>query len=142
MVLMSRTNGMRRSLTGSCHFVLGSCLDLPFEPGAIRSASDIMCFTHVPRTQWRRYERELAIEVSDYPLVFAPVNEAGVLYLFGALSERLGFLVLRVQAEFPDCEAMRLVGEGRMQMVRIEFEYESRNFLKHAHDPSGCDLIV
>jgi len=80
--------------------------------------------------------------VQGCPLVFAPVNEAGVLYLFGSLSERLGFLVLRVQTEFPDCEAMRLVGEGRMQMVRIEFEYESRNFLKHMHNPAGCDLIV
>jgi hypothetical protein len=80
--------------------------------------------------------------VQGCPLVFAPTNEAGVVYLFGALSERLGFLVLRVQTEFPDCEAMRLVGENRMQLVRIEFEHESRNFLKHAHDPSGCDLIV
>ncbi|MBZ5508769.1 MAG: hypothetical protein LAO78_25185 [Acidobacteriia bacterium] len=80
--------------------------------------------------------------VQGCPLVFAPVNEAGVVYLFGALSERLGFLVLRIQTEFPDCEAMRLVGEDRMQLVKIEFEHESRNFLKHAHDPSGCDLIV
>jgi len=27
-------------------------------------------------------------------------------------------------------------------MVRIEFEYESRNFLKHMHPANGCDLIV
>jgi hypothetical protein len=26
--------------------------------------------------------------------------------------------------------------------VKIEFEYESRNFLRHMHDPNGCDLIV
>jgi hypothetical protein len=74
--------------------------------------------------------------------VFAPVNEQGVVYLFGALSERLGYLVLRVQTEFPDCEAMRVVEGKRMQRVRIEFEYESRNFLRHMHEPSGCDLIV
>ena len=24
----------------------------------------------------------------------------------------------------------------------IEFEYESRNFLRHLHDPSQCDIIV
>jgi hypothetical protein len=76
------------------------------------------------------------------PLVFAPTNEAGVLYLFGALSERLGFFVLLVQAGFPDCEAMRVVAENRLQPVKIELEYQSRNFLKHMHDLNGCDLIV
>jgi hypothetical protein len=24
----------------------------------------------------------------------------------------------------------------------VEFEFESRNFLKHKHDPNGCDVIV
>ena len=76
------------------------------------------------------------------PLVFAPTNEAGVLYLFGAMSERLGFLVLLVQAGFPDCEAMRVVGENRLQRLKIEIEYQSRNFLKHMHDLKGCDMIV
>ena len=80
--------------------------------------------------------------VTGCPLMFAPLNEAGVLYLFGALSERLGFVVLRVQTEYPDCEAMRVVGDQRLQRVRIEVEYESRNFLRHMHDPAGCDLIV
>jgi hypothetical protein len=82
------------------------------------------------------------LPIQDCPLVYAPVNEQGVVYLFGALSERLGYLVLRVQTEFPDCEAMRVVEGKRMQRVRIEFEYESRNFLRHMHEPSGCDLIV
>jgi hypothetical protein len=76
------------------------------------------------------------------PLVFAPTNEAGVLYLFGAMSERLGFFVLLVQAGFPDCEAMRVVAENRLQPVKIEVEYQSRNFLKHMHDLKGCDMIV
>lgn len=76
------------------------------------------------------------------PLVFAPTNEAGVLYLFGVMSERLGFFVLLVQAGFPDCEAMRVVAENRLQPVKIELEYQSRNFLKHMHDLNGCDLIV
>ena len=76
------------------------------------------------------------------PLVFAPTNEAGVLYLFGAMSERLGFLVLLVQTGFPDCQAMRVVAENRLQPVKIELEYQSLNFLKHMHDLNGCDLIV
>ena len=76
------------------------------------------------------------------PLVFAPTNEAGVLFLFGAMAERLGFLVLLVQTAFPDCEAMRVVAENRLQPVKVEVEYQSRNFLKHMHDLNGCDLIV
>jgi alkylated DNA nucleotide flippase Atl1 len=77
-----------------------------------------------------------------YPLICGPVNEMGVVFLFGAVAERLGFWVLRIQAEYPDCEALRLVSEDRLQLVRIEFENESRNFLKHMHDASECDLIV
>jgi SAM-dependent methyltransferase len=50
----------RRDLTGSCRFVHGSCLDLPFETGTIHSASDIMCLTHIPRSSRHRYERGLA----------------------------------------------------------------------------------
>jgi hypothetical protein len=76
------------------------------------------------------------------PMVCGPTNESGVIFLFGGLAERLGFLVLRIQTEFPDCEAWRVVGEDRLQKVRIEFEYASRNFWSHGHDPAGCDLIV
>jgi hypothetical protein len=75
-------------------------------------------------------------------LAHGPTNEMGVVYLFGALSARLGFVVMRIQPEFPDCEAMRQVGKNRWQWVRIEFEHESRNFLKHMHPVKGCDLIV
>ncbi len=75
-------------------------------------------------------------------MVYGPTNEMGVVSLFSAMAEELGFLILRIQTEFPDCEAMRVVGEDRLQPARIEFEYESRNFLKHMHDPAGCDLIV
>ena len=75
-------------------------------------------------------------------LAHGPVNEMGVVFLFGTMAERLGFVVHRIQAEFPDCEAMRNIGGDRWQRVRIEFEYESRNFLKHMHDIRECDLIV
>jgi hypothetical protein len=76
------------------------------------------------------------------PLAHGPVNEAGVLFLFGVLAAPLGFLVTRFQIEFPDCEAMREVAPGIWQRVRIEVEYESRNFVRHLHDPEYCDLIV
>lgn len=77
-------------------------------------------------------------------LQHAPVNELGVVHLFGMISFELGFLVEAVQAAFPDCEAKRLVDskKGLWQRVRIEFEFQSRSFRDHGHDPNFCDLIV
>lgn len=71
-----------------------------------------------------------------------PVNEIGVVFLFGMVAGELGFLVEAVQAGFPDCEAKRKVGTDKWKRVRIEFEYESRNFRGHRHPPDGCDVIV
>lgn len=76
------------------------------------------------------------------PLVCAPINEQGVIFLFGALAEKMGFQMLRIQTEYPDGEALRMITENRLQRVRIEFEFESRNFRRHNHDPALCDLIV
>jgi hypothetical protein len=72
----------------------------------------------------------------------APLNEQGVVLLFGALATELGFRVLATQTAFPDCFAMRRMGDGRWRLARIEFELESRSFVNHGHDPAGCDLIV
>ncbi len=69
-----------------------------------------------------------------------PVNEQGVVFLFGMLARELGYSVEAVQTGYPDCEAKRQVNRGRWQRVRIEFE--SRNFRTHGHSPNGCDLIV
>jgi hypothetical protein len=71
-----------------------------------------------------------------------PVNEQGVVLLFGMLAKELGYVVEAVQTGFPDCEAMRQVTPERWQRVRIEFEFESRNFRDHGHPASGCDVIV
>jgi hypothetical protein len=74
--------------------------------------------------------------------VYGPTSEGGVISLFGAMAVSLGFLILKVQTEFPDCEALRVAGKDRNRPVKIEFEYESRNFLRHMHDPAKCDIIV
>lgn len=76
------------------------------------------------------------------PLNCAPINELGVVFLFGAVARELGFMVTRLQNAFPDCEAFRQVEPDRWQRVLIEFEYESRNFLAHGHSVEDCDLIV
>ncbi|HEY7403163.1 MAG TPA: hypothetical protein VIB39_06555 [Candidatus Angelobacter sp.] len=73
---------------------------------------------------------------------FAPVNEMGVVFLFGAMAEKLGFIVTWVGTQYPDVEAFREVAPGRWQRVRVEIEFQSRNFLQHFHDPKECDLIV
>ena len=75
-------------------------------------------------------------------MVHEPVNESGVVFAFGMLARQLGFAVHRIQREFPDCEAVREIARGQWQLVRIEFEFESRNFLLHKHNPKGCDVIV
>jgi hypothetical protein len=78
----------------------------------------------------------------DMALGLAPTNEMGVVFLFGTMAKDLGFMVIRLQSEFPDCEAFREVEPGCWQLVQIEFEKESRNFLTHGHKINGCDLLV
>jgi hypothetical protein len=76
------------------------------------------------------------------PMTNAPVNELGVMVLFGMMAAGLGLQVESVQGKFPDCIARRQVAPGKWQYLRIEFEYESKNFKLHGHDPKGCDVIV
>jgi hypothetical protein len=76
------------------------------------------------------------------PMTNAPVNELGVMVLFGMVAAGLGLQVESVQGKFPDCVARRQVAPGKWQYLRIEFEYESKNFRLHGHDPKGCDMIV
>ena len=42
-----------------------------------------------------------------------------------------------IRTGFPDCIASR-----KGKRIRIEFEYESRNFRAHGHSTWGCDWIV
>lgn len=42
-------------------------------------------------------------------LQHAPIEEAGVVFLFGMVSSELGYVVEAVQAGFPDCDAKRAV---------------------------------
>ena len=69
-------------------------------------------------------------------LQHAPINEIGVVLLFGVVES--------VQGGYPDCEAKRRVSRNgtRWERIRIEFEYASRNFQSHGHDPEQCDLVV
>lgn len=75
-------------------------------------------------------------------MAHAPVNETGVMFAFGVMAQRLGFVVKRWQVEFPDCQAAREMAKGQWQDVNVELEMYSRNFLAHGHDPKKCDVLV
>lgn len=74
-------------------------------------------------------------------LVYAPVNENGVIFLFGRVADDLNMYIEEIKPGFPDCIARRFVGKG-WEKVAIEFEFKSSNFRDHKHDPKYCDLIV
>ena len=38
--------------------------------------------------------------------------------------------------------AKRRLGKDKWEVLRIEFEYESRSFLRHGHDINGADVVV
>lgn len=91
----------------------------------------------------RRKDRPIYGNPSEFRwLRHEPLNEQGVVLLFGMLARELGYMIESVQTGFPDCEAKRRVAAGQWQRVRIEFEFESKNFRDHGHPPNGCDVIV
>ena len=103
----------------------------PPEPGAP------LALVHQPRS----------VRLMGEPLGFramarAPVNENGVVILFGMVAEELGYSIELMNAGFPDCEASRRVVGNRWERVRLEYEHRSRNFLAHGHDAARCDVLV
>ena len=74
----------------------------------------------------------------------APINEQGVVYLFGMVSRELGFSVEALQQGFPDCEGKYLHDKNRKlwAKARIEFEFRASNFRLHGHNENECDVIV
>lgn len=87
-------------------------------------------------------KRVFGNKISFKSLSCAPVNELGVVYLFGVLHDTFDFRIESIQAGFPDCIARRKIGKNKWQEVRIEFEYESKSFGAHGHDINGADVIV
>ena len=88
------------------------------------------------------HKRVFGDKFSFKSLSCAPVNELGVVYLFGVLHETLDFKIESIQAGYPDCIARRKIGNNKWEEVRIEFEYDSKSFKAHGHDPENVDAIV
>ncbi len=102
-----------------------------------------------PAQSKNEMEERIKVEIAEFGelidfrgLRHAPINENGVIYLFGMVSHELGFMVEAVHAAFPDCEAKRHIGENRYQRVRIKFEYKSSDFISRGYDSAGADMIV
>jgi len=97
-----------------------------------------------PADTQRRKKIQFGEPIDFRGLRFAPINEQGVVYLFGMISRELGFLIESIRTDYPDCEGKRCVDQEkqRWEHVRIEFEYQSSNFKEHGHQADDCDLIV
>ena len=74
-------------------------------------------------------------------LQYAPINEQGVVFLFGKLHKELGIIVEAIQTGFPDAKGRKKVRMG-WQEIAIEFEYRSSNFQWHKHTLDHCDMII
>lgn len=100
--------------------------------------------TYRPTAPQRRKKVQFGEPIDFRGLRFAPINEQGVVYLFGMISRELGFLIESIRTDYPDCEGKRCVDQNkqRWEQVLIEFEYQSSNFREHGHHSEGCDLIV
>lgn len=80
-------------------------------------------------------------------LVYAPVEENGVIFLFSKLNNDLNLNIETIRKGFPDCIAKRYIGKGQWEEVNIEFEFRSSDFKRHGHIASmskgaKCDMIV
>jgi hypothetical protein len=69
-------------------------------------------------------------------LLFEPVDEMGVVYIFARHHRNIGFpFIVKLRRKFPDAIAIDTKGERKS----IELEFKASNF---NHDPKGCDFIV
>jgi len=155
-VVRRRFGGMQGTLKRYRQWLEENCSDSPLlvelcaqskhevpPPPAVAAA--IVDDTSVVSGMWDKVSGpEYGPAIDFRGLRHAPINEQGVVFLFGMVSYELGFLVEAVHAAFPDCEAKRCIDSRseRWQRVRIEFEFRSRTFRDHGHDPAGCDLII
>jgi predicted transport protein len=74
-------------------------------------------------------------------MMYSPLNEMGVVFLFGKVVEDLNMYIEEIKPGYPDCIARRFVGKG-WEEIAIEFELNAKNFLQHKHDPKQCDILV
>lgn len=91
----------------------------------------------------KKLKEEVAIgEPLDFEgLTNAPMEENGVIFLFGKLHDRMGIRIKAIRKGFPDAAAEVWI-KDRLYPRMIEFEFRSSDFKRHKHDPGKCDIIV
>jgi len=97
-----------------------------------------------PKLEERKKKLRIVGPRSQIPdLVYEPVNEQGVIFLFAKYHKELGIEYIEgIQQGFPDAFGRRRIGKTEYEPVDIEFEFRSLDFKNHQHDPSQCDIIV
>lgn len=69
-------------------------------------------------------------------LLFEPVDEMGVVFIFAKHHRELGFpFIVKMRRKYPDVIAIDTAGEKAL----VELEFRASGF---NHDPKGCDYIV
>ena len=74
-------------------------------------------------------------------LIYGPLNENGVIFLFSKIHDKLGINIEAIQPGFPDAKGRRKIRKG-WEDIWIEFEFKSSQFKVHGHDPKDCDAII
>src|SRR5437879_652063 len=84
---------------------------------------------------WNKETKTWFAKEPDIPgLTFAPINEQGVILLFGILSHDLKFSVERIRQEYPDAAVIDYRDDPNRGIKKdIEFEFLSSNFSKQKH---------
>lgn len=75
-------------------------------------------------------------------IVYEPINEQGVVLLFAAICNDLGFRIEGVRTKFPDALLIRKNNKGTFSKCLAEFEYKASNYKIHEHPIKGCNLII
>lgn len=118
---------------------------LPTANGQVVVKEDNLPEEKVKQVSWKPLGRVTYGPMLNFRgLQHAPVNEQGVVFLFGMICSELGFVVESVRTGYPDCKAKRRVSRNpeKWEDVKIEFEYYSSEFRSHGHNPVNCDVIV
>ncbi len=99
--------------------------------------------TFQPRSSKKKRD-EVGEPINFRGLTHAPLNEAGVLFLFGIVSHELGFIIETIRPGFPAGEGKRCFDKenNRWEHTHIDFEYKSSQFKEKGCDVNDCDLIV
>lgn len=76
-------------------------------------------------------------------LIFGPINEQGVIFLFSKLQNELDIVIESIQTGFPDAKGRIKTNKG-WEEIWIEFEFRSSSYLVHEHprEEGACDYIV